>query len=98
MGCAAGERNLVLYTDGGRIAGRDHQWLHDALTVTVAMFRMMRLETNLENTKSMVCTPGFTWGKWGEQAYKRWEVGKGEMFRERKRIRVSCTKCGANLV
>ena len=35
---AAGERNLVFYAYDGRIAGRDHEWVQDALTVTVAIF------------------------------------------------------------
>ena len=38
MGWPAGESNLVLYADYGRIAGRDHISVQDALTVTVAMF------------------------------------------------------------
>ena len=66
MGWAAGERNLVFYADDGRILGQDHEWVQDALSITVAMFCRMGLETNLENTKAMVCTPGFVWGKWGE--------------------------------
>ena len=59
MGWAAGEINLVLYADGGRKAGRNHEWVQDALTVTVDMFRRMGLEANLEKIKAMVCTPGF---------------------------------------
>ena len=51
--------------------GRDHEWVHGALAVTVAMFCRMGLEDNLEKTKAMVCKPGFIWGKWGETAYKR---------------------------
>ena len=52
------------------IAGRDHEWVHDALTVMVAMFLRMGLGDNLEKTKAMVCMPRFIWGKWGETAYK----------------------------
>ena len=54
---AAGEINLVFYTDGGSIAGQDHEWIKDALTLRVAMFCRMGLDTNLDNTKAMVCTP-----------------------------------------
>ena len=54
-----GEINLVFYTNYGRILGRDHEWVQDVLTVTVAMFRRMRLETNLEKTKSMVFMSSF---------------------------------------
>ena len=38
MGWSAGERNLIFYADDGRISGRDHIWLQDALTVSVAIF------------------------------------------------------------
>ena len=55
----AGARNLVFNVDNGRIAGRDHEWVQDNLTVRLAMFRWMGLETNLEKTKEMVCTLGF---------------------------------------
>ena len=61
----AGEIYLVFYVYEGRIAGQYHEWVQDALTVKVAMFRRMGLETNLEKTKSVVCTPGFIWGYWG---------------------------------
>ena len=54
-----GEINLVFYTNYGRILGRDHEWVQDVLTVTVAMFRRMRLETNLEKTKFMVFMSSF---------------------------------------
>ena len=65
MGWEVGAMNLVFYEDCGRIAGRNHEWVHDALTVTVAMFWHMGLDTNLDKTKAMVCTPGFIWVKWG---------------------------------
>ena len=61
---AAGERNLVLYADDRRVVGRDHIWAQDALMVAVVMFRRVGLETNLEKTKALVCTPGYIWGKW----------------------------------
>ena len=54
----------------------------------------MRLETNLEKTKAMVCTHGFIWRKWGKLAYKRREAGEGATFRDQKRTRVSCAKYG----
>ena len=94
LGWAAGERNLIFYTDDGRMAGQDHKWVQDTLSVAVAMFYIMGLETNLDNTKAVVCTPCFIWGKWGGQAYKRRVVGEGATFQESKRLRVSCTKYG----
>ena len=38
MGWAAGEHNLIFYVDDRRIGGRDHIWVQDALTVSVAIF------------------------------------------------------------
>ena len=46
----------------------------------------------------MVCMPGFIWEMWIKEAYKRRLTGEGEMFRERKRTRVSCTECGVTVV
>ena len=54
MGWAAGKRNLIFYVDDRRICGRDHIWVQDALTVLVAMFQPMELETNLDNNKALV--------------------------------------------
>ena len=59
LGWAAGERNLIFYANDGRIAGRDHVWVQDALSFMVTMFQRMGLEKNIENTETMVCTLGF---------------------------------------
>ena len=77
MGWATGEINLVLYVDERRISVQDHEWVQDALTVIVDMFRRMGLEANIEKIKVMLSTPGFIWGKWGETAYKRRTTGEG---------------------
>ena len=47
-GMGGGGEKLVFYADDRRIAGWDHEWVQDALTVTVAMLGRMGLETNLE--------------------------------------------------
>ena len=94
MGWAAGEKSLVFYANDGRIAGWNHKWVQDVLTFMVAMFRRMGLDTNLEDTKSMFCMPVFIWSKWSEKAYKLQVIGEGATFREKKRMRVSCTECG----
>ena len=47
MGWEAAASNLVIYVDEGRILGQDQKWVQDTLTITVAMFRRMGLETNL---------------------------------------------------
>ena len=59
----------------GRIAGSDHIWVQDALTVKVVTFRRVGIETNLKNTKAPVCTPGYIWVKWIKAAYKRRATG-----------------------
>ena len=58
IGWVEGEQNLVLYVDERRIAIRYQIWVKDYLPVTVAIFRGVGLDTNLENRKSLVCTPG----------------------------------------
>ena len=81
MGWVVGKRNLISYADDRRIGGRDHIWVQDALMVSVAMFIQMGLDTNLENTKALVCTPWDIWGEWIEAAYKRRDTREGEGFR-----------------
>ena len=56
IGWAAGDRNLIFYTDDKGIWGRDHIRLKDSLTVSVSMLRWLGLEMNLEKTKVLVCT------------------------------------------
>ena len=56
------------------------------------MFFRMELEKNIKNTKTMVCTPDFILGKWGDEAYKRRVIGEGATFWDKKRLRLGCTK------
>ena len=44
LGWAAGKRNLIFYSDDGRIEGQDHKRVQDSLSVKVEMFRRMGLE------------------------------------------------------
>ena len=62
--------------------------------MTVAMFRRVGIDANLENTNSVVCTSGFTWGKWSKEAFTRQVAGEGATFRERKRTRLIFLECG----
>ena len=55
------------------------------------------METNLENTKALVCTTGYICGKWSDVAYTTRATGEGETFRERKRSRVSCAEYGVTV-
>ena len=72
MGWAAGEINLVFCANDRRILGRDHDWVQDALSVTVAMFRHMVLETNLEKPRRW-CVPLGSSGGSG----KSWHISGG---------------------
>ena len=56
------ECNLIFYLDERRISGREHIWVKDTVMVSVAMFRPVGLETNLDKKKVLVCTPGYIWG------------------------------------
>ena len=58
IGWVVGEHNLIFYAGDKKISERDHIWVQDALTVSVAMFQWMGLETNLDKNKSLLCTPG----------------------------------------
>ena len=54
-------------------------------------------DKDLKKTKAMVFTSGFVWRKWWGGAYKRQEKVEEENFREKKRLQVSCTKCGVTV-
>ena len=78
MSWATGEKNLVFYAGDRRISGRDHIWVKVSLMGIVEMLRRVVIDTNLEKTKALVCTPGYIWGKWREEVYKRRATGEGE--------------------
>ena len=61
------------------------------------MFRRVGLETNLDKTKTLLCTTGYIRGKWSEKAYKHRTTREGATFRERKRERASCTEYGVTV-
>ena len=63
----------------------------------VRMFDRVGLQTNLNNTKAVICTPGFIWGQQGAEAYKKRATGEVPTFRERKKTRVSCDECGETM-
>ena len=74
----------MFYADDGQISGRVHIWVQETLTMTVAIFRRVGIDTNLGNTMSLVCTPGYIWGKWSEEVYKSRATGEGETFSKNK--------------
>ena len=97
FGWSVGEHNICFYTDGGRISGQDPIWVQSVLTTMVRMFEIVGLQTNLDKTKAMICTPGFIWGQQGSDVYKQRATGEGTKFWERKRTMVSCEMCGEKI-
>ena len=76
---AAGEINLVFYANYGRVVGWDHEWVQDALMVTVVMFHRVVIYTNPDKTKYMVCTPSL----YGESGVRRL-TNDGQQGKERR--------------
>ena len=78
MGWEAGARNIVFNVDDRKIAGPDHKWVQDSLTVTVAMFRRMGLETNLEKPRQRCEPPNSSVGSGDSWPIidGQWEKGK----------------------
>ena len=68
FGWSAGEHYISFYADDGRISGRDPIWVQAVLTTMVRIFVRYGLQTNLDKTKAMICTPGFIWGQQGSEA------------------------------
>ena len=58
---------------------------------------MSELQTNLNKTKAMICTPGFIWVKHRVEAYKRRAKGEGPTFQERNKTGVSCKECSETM-
>ena len=61
------------------------------------MFEGVGLQTNLYETKAMICTSGFIWGQQGAETHKWRATGEGPTFIERKRTRISCEVCGETM-
>ena len=90
----AGKHDIVFYADNGCIPGQNPIWVQKTLATLVPIFDRFGLQKTLGNTKAMVCIPRFVWEKQVEDTHKRWVMGKGDMFRNRKRTQVSCDECG----
>ena len=63
---AAGEHNIVFYTDDGQIARRNPIWVQVTLEDMVRIFERVRLQTKLGNTKEMMFTLGLYWVQQGK--------------------------------
>ena len=61
FGWLAGEHKIFFYADDGRKAGRYPIWVQAALMKMVMIFDRVGLQTNLNNTKAMICASGFIW-------------------------------------
>jgi len=87
---------VAFYADDGLIAAWNHQWLQDALNVLVTLFRKVRLETNVDKTKIMICHPSFIRTHLSDEAHKRQLTGRGLSYRDRKQQCVQCQWCIKN--
>ena len=63
----------------------------------VRMFEWVGLQTNLNKTKAVICTPGFIWVQQGAEAYTIRSTWEGPNFRERKRTRIRYKECGETM-
>ena len=86
----AGEHNICFYADDGHISGQYSIWVQTTRTAMIRIFKRIGLQTNLGRTKSIICTPGFIWGKQGVEANKRRATWERPTFGEGKKTRVSC--------
>ena len=90
FGWSTREHNILFYVDDGRISGQELIWVQASLTKMVRIFERIGLQTNLNNTKAIICTTGFIWGQQGAEACKKGATGEGPTFRETNRTRVRC--------
>ena len=97
FGWSAGEHNICFYANYRRIAGQYPILVQTYLTTMVRMFERSGLQTNLNETKVMICTSGLIRGQQVPEAYKQRATGEIPNFLERKRTRVSCEECGETM-
>jgi hypothetical protein len=97
LGRSVAEQLALFYADDGLIGARNHEWLQTALDCLISLFERMGLRTNTSKTKAMTCTPGYISGRVSSPTYKRRREGGGESPRTRRRRRVTCGTCGADL-
>ena len=70
----------MLYLEDFRIVVRNTIWLQTRLTTVVRMCERVGLQKKIGNTKEMVCTLVFTWGKQVVAACKQREILEGDTF------------------
>ena len=75
FGWLVGEHRIFFYADDRHIAGQYQIWVQTALVTMVIIFERFGLQTNLNKTKYIICTPGFIWGKQGAKVNKRRAIG-----------------------
>ena len=74
-GDQGGEHNICLYADDVQIVEQEPIWAQAVLTTKVRIFERFGFQTNLDKTKTMICTLGFIWRQQGAEAYKRQATG-----------------------
>ena len=77
QGCQERNHNIVFYVYDDHISGRNSIQVQTTLAAAVQMFKKVVSQTNLGNTKTVVCTPGFIWRQQGEVVYSWRELGGG---------------------
>jgi len=87
----------LFYADDGKVASTDPEWLQRAFDVLVGLFGRIGLKTNVRKTVAMICMPHCIAGRQSDEAYRHRMTGAGHSHRERKRLKVTCPECNAEL-
>ena len=92
-----GEILSLIYADDDQLSAVDREWLQRALNILVGLFERMGLKVNIAKTKFMICLPSSHHSHISLDAYKCKMTGEGDTYRERKRRKVQCPECDAQL-
>jgi hypothetical protein len=93
---AGASREIVaFFVDNGLVQSRDPVWLQSALNILVTLFESIRLRTNPDKMKIMMCIPGNIRVAHTEEAYHMQQYGP--VNPTAKRYWVECNICGVSL-
>jgi hypothetical protein len=85
----------VYYVDDAYLASRDPVFLQEAVDIIVKLFARVGLETNVQKTQMMICTPGRIHIQLPSESYK--QLHRGIPAEEWNRWIVQCRHCKAFL-
>jgi Reverse transcriptase (RNA-dependent DNA polymerase) len=97
IGVHVAKKLPLFYADDGLIGTISSQWLTNAFTVLVQLFRQTGLETNFTKTVLMINQPTLHVPNISHTAYHRRTTGEGATYQERQKIPVKCPECGATV-